>query len=392
MNLKNFNHETFFVLLCACSEPDKKRCDRIINAAGKINDWTLVYEIAQNQRVLPFLYINIKNILHAQIPGKIFEKFKTAYLDVSARNLYLSSFLLRLIGLFNHNSVNVLPLKGPVIAQDLYGDINLRGFSDLDILVDTVDAVKAWSILLENKFQPELTLDIKQFKKFIKHEDNISFLDPTGKISVELHWELSGFYLSKPLSLRHVEKNLTRIPILNKKIPHLSSENLLIYLCIHGAKHGWEFLEQICCVAELIKNKEINWRIVNETALNWQSKRMLGIGLYLSWKVLDAPVPDSVVFEIKKDKKIPVLSQEVVVLLFENPLDNYHKSITNRFSSFHIRIRDNFSDKLKYFFRLIFSPTYKEWINFPLPAWLSFLHYFLRPYRLMMSKLRSRHA
>ena len=37
--------------------------------------------------------------------------------------------------LFNENKINLLILKGPVLAVDLYGDISLRTSSDLDILI-----------------------------------------------------------------------------------------------------------------------------------------------------------------------------------------------------------------------------------------------------------------
>ena len=119
---------------------------------------------------------------------------------------------------------------------------------------------------------------------------------------------------------------------------------------------------------------------------------MLYLGLYLSWQLLDAPIPDSIAKEIEKDKKIRILAQTVVIYMFNEPVTHSRRNITNRFSSFHIDIRDNLSDKIRYCFRLIFGPTSKEWLNFPLPASLSFLHYFLRPYRLISQGLKNKHA
>ena len=214
-------------------------------------------------------------------------------------------------------------------------------------------------------------------KKFNRYEDNLSFFSKTENINIELHWEMSGFYLSRPLRLDHVEKNLKTILLNKTEILTLSEEDLLIYLCIHGTKHGWEYLEQVFCVAELIRKNNINWNKVAETEIKWQCKRILGLGVYLSWKLLDAPVPGSIVNEIKKDRTIPVLAQEAIAFMFRKPLNQ--NKITNRFSSFHIRVRDSYTDKFKYFLRLIFCPTNKEWSNFPLPARLSFLHHFLRP-------------
>ena len=384
--------EISFVLLCACSNPGKEHCDMIKNAANHVLDWNAVYKIAQNHRILPLLYINIKNNLHDRVDADVSSRLKRDCVYIAARSLYFSSVLNKIIALFRMHNIKVLPLKGPVVAKDLYGDAGIRVFSDLDILVEKYDAEKAWAVFLENGFQPELNLNANQFRKFIRYEDNISFLNKSRNVSIELHWEMSGFYLSKPLRFNHVEKNFRKISINKTEISNLSEEHLLIFLCIHGAKHGWEHLEQVCCVAEIIRKKNINWGIVNQAILDWQCRRMVYLGLYLSWDLLMAPIPGLILDEIKKDKKIPVLANKVITSMFNKSSDHTDKDITNRFSSFHIEIRDKLSDKFKYIFRLIFCPTNEDWKEFPLPAGISFFHFVLRPCRLILAGLKNTNA
>ncbi len=132
------------------------------------------------------------------------------------------------------------------MAQDVYGSVDLRQFSDLDILVYTLDSAKAWEILIAGGFQPEFELSPEQRLKYIKTEDNISFFKKN--LCVELHWELSGLYLSKPLTMEKIKDRLIKTDVNNHEVFSLSMEDMLVYLCVHGAKHGWEILEQICSV------------------------------------------------------------------------------------------------------------------------------------------------
>ena len=84
---------------------------------------------------------------------------------------------------------------------------------------------------------------------------------------------MSGIYLFKPLMLEHIEKQLNTVMISKRAVPNLSSEDLLLYLCIHGAKHGWEYLELVCCVSELLKTKKnINWNLIEQLSINGDVK------------------------------------------------------------------------------------------------------------------------
>ena len=378
--------ELTFILKCIQNKVNAKEKTRIKSLANSNLNWDLVFEIAIKQRVLPILYKKIQTIIPGIVPDRIFTKFKNAYFNNTTRNLYLLSFLISCINILEKNNIKVLPFKGIVLAQDIYGDIALRSFSDIDILVNKENASKAWSLLLNNQFKPQLTLTEDQKKKYILSEDHIAF--SKGKMHIELHWEMSGLYLSNPLTFEHVEKRLTTVHLHNKTISNLSPEDLLVYLCIHGTKHGWEYIEQVLSIAELIRiNKDIDWNYVEKLVQTLHCKKMYSIGIFLSWKIFKAPLPEYRINELKNDQRVIKLSRQAALSMFENITGSKIKYKINRFSLFHLMVRDSFTDMLRYGLRLIFRPTDKEWFYFPVPGSLSFLHYFLRPYRLLVSGL-----
>lgn len=378
-----YNSELKFVRLCACVHPDSKTREEITSKAYSGLDWDLMYEIALRQKVYPLLYQTLKSVVPDKVPNGLLNRLKQNYIANAARNIQMTSFLIYVLNLFKTHGIVGLPFKGPVLAQEIYGSIDLRQFSDLDILVSKKDSLKAWALLIAEGFEPEFKLTPKQRAKYIKTEDNLSFFK--NKIPIELHWEISGLYLSRPLVFQDMEERFLKTSVYDTEVPTLAMEDLLVYLCIHGSKHGWESLEQVCCVAELLKRYEdIDWSFVEHLALKWRCKRMLYLGLCLAESLLYAPIPSTMMERINKDREIIRMRDSVCSAMGRQVSNSKEKNFSDRFSFFHMGIRDAFPDKLRYGLRIAFCPTNKEWHYFPVPAVLSALHYGLRPLRLII--------
>ncbi len=384
--------ELRFVVLCSCLDPDSETQALIQKMGVTSLDWDKVYETAREQRTLPLVSRNIRSIIPAKTALPIAEKLKSFSFQNTTRNLFALNLLLNIVRIFRENNISVMPFKGLLTAEDIYGDIGLRSFSDLDLLVKKNQALKAWDLLKNQGFLPEISLDMGQAEKFIQVEDNMSFQFKGNNMPVELHWEMSGYYLSEPLFFEKLETRTRNIEIHNQHFLNLSSEDLLLYLCVHGAKHGWEYLEQVCCVAEVLKQKQLDWDLIEALSRDWKCANILYTGLMLATILFKAPVPDAVNKKMLVTKKNYDISESVLGNMFKKygvPGDEKGKE---RFSSFHLQIRDRAWDKSRYFFRLAFRPTKKEWQHFPVPAWLSFVHYFLRPFRLVKEGLGKHHA
>ncbi len=387
-----FSKEIEIVLLCSSINLPEQDLGRIKHLSTQNIDWRLFKKIILKNRTYVIAYKNLK-LVKESIPEKLMSDLKELAISTGARNFFFAVVLQRLVEAFNKQDIFMLPFKGPALAEQVYRDIILRPFSDLDILVSKSDAVQAFDLLKKRDLIAQFELTESQFKKYIKDEDHFQFYDPKNKIFIELHWEISGLYLYRPLAISDLAAHITDGTMNGKSIPWLFPEALLVYLCIHGSKHGWEYLEQLCCVAEIIKkNVDLDWKKIERLSLDWQCRKMLLLGLYLSVKLLKAHVPDRLQLQIDKDDTIARMADEVIDNIFNRMSNIEKKSISDRFSSFHIRIRDSFLDKIRYALRLIFRPTDKEWLYFPVPACVSFVHYLLRPCRLLICTLRGENA
>ena len=386
IQFNTLSNEIKLALLCSSVKIDKPDFDRIKHLSAQNIDWEFFKILIIQNRIYPIVYKNLK-FIEESIPVNLMSELKKMVVLTGTSNFIHTVFLQRLVAVFKEKRIFMLPFKGPVLAEQLYKDIILRPFSDLDILVDKSDAVQAFNLFKEQDLIAQLDLKKSQFEKYVNDEDHFVFYDFKNKITIELHWELSGLYLSNPITVSDLKEQIITGNINDIDIPCLSSEVLLVYLCIHGAKHGWCYLEQLCCVAELIKtDQNLDWRKIKNIASDWKCKNMLLLGMFLIKTLLKVNVPENIC-ATKNNDIVARMSIEVIDNMFNKAHNSHKKGISDRFSLFHIRIRDSIIDKIRYSLRLIFRPTDKEWLYFPVPACISFVHYFLRPCRLIIGKL-----
>jgi len=68
-----------------------------------------------------------------------------------------------------------------------------------------------------------------------------------------MHWALTPKYLPFHHDPDGVWESFTEANPAGRKIPTMAAERLLLFLCVHGAKHCWERMAWICDVSGLIR-------------------------------------------------------------------------------------------------------------------------------------------
>jgi len=87
----------------------------------------------------------------------------------SIQALTFVSRLLEILDRFESEGIEARPLKGPVLAQSLYGDVSQRQMRDLDILVGQGDMIRTLEVLqlmgYKLKF-PDRSLSARQWRRY----------------------------------------------------------------------------------------------------------------------------------------------------------------------------------------------------------------------------------
>ena len=157
----------------------------------------------------------------------------------------------------------------------------------------------------------------------------------------------------------------------------LSCEDLLLLLCFHGGKHGWEKLIWLADVAELVvSNPHLDWEYVLDQARRAGGLRMLLLGVVLANKFLGTTIPRDLEQSLARDRTVERIADGIGRDLVRGELPTYVKS-----QLYLLRVRERWQDRLRYVFRFTFTATPMEWEMVDLPPSLSVLYRFLRVLR-----------
>jgi len=369
--------EDELVLLCSRANADADTSARIrgITSANEI-DWDYVYQLARRHSVLPLIYAQLSGIPSARVPADQLARLKANYQKNVARNVFLTGELCRILQTFSAAGIDAVPYKGPALAVYAYGKLELRRFVDLDILLRKADVLRAKQLLTARGFICGAPWTDAQQALLMRTQHNLSMSQEDGRLIVELHWEVASSLFASSLQAEEFWGRLQTMRLNNVTVKCLSTEDLLLSLCVHGSKHFWERLAWICDVAELVKTRtDLNWGALLQHAAATKNDRMLFLGLCLANRLLDAPLPSHV--KSKTEAQVIVsLAIKVEQRLF-GAIGQPPVSIGQSFR-FNWAVREGWRSRLRYC-RLLFQPTDADIEAVPLPRPLSFVYYLIRP-------------
>lgn len=373
--------EVKLLLACTRTAIDAGTAARIQGLLQQDLDWDYLLQTARRHAVVPLVYWTLHASFASAVPPATLELLRSQYRESAQHSLALTGELLKLLGLFEAQGIRAIPLKGPVLAAMAYGNLSLRRFGDLDILVRHPDVLRAKQILLSQGYRPEPELTCRQEALHLQTHYVYTFVHDGSAAVVELHYRIRPRYFSFTLDPGQLQRSLELIAVGSKHVWSLSPEDTLLILCAHGANHCWERLAWICDIAELLRtHPSLNWRQVQEQARTVGSERMLLLGLWLAHELLDAELPQELVDRARGDRMLQLLAGQVSQDLFRE-----REAAPGLFESafFHLRARERWRDRVRYCLGVAMVTTAEDWALFPLPVSLSFIYSLIRPIRLL---------
>ncbi len=370
MNPREFQ----LLLYCARSRPDARSARDLVSEGI---DWQILLKLAAHHCVRPMLLQTLKSVCWDAVPQKI--QFELTLFNKAnvQKNLLFTGELLHLLDLFQQNAIPIAALKGPVLADSVYGHISLREFSDLDVIVHEADLSKAEDILTARGYQADFP-DRHYRSAFLSYQGQYALRHSNTGISVDLHWRLSGRGVPFPLQLAEIWPRLEQVMIADRTVPTVAHDDLALFLAGHGTKEGWRSLIWVCDFAEFLrKYQDIDWVAVLDRAQQSHCSRSLLLAIALASTLLDAPAPAALVGRAWKDSAIRALAQEAKLRMLHTVLEGELGEFLNGLNT-----ADRLTQRLRRVAILLTTRTVGDYKAFPLPKSLWGIYYFTRPFRL----------
>ncbi|MFB2771558.1 nucleotidyltransferase family protein [Pelatocladus sp. BLCC-F211] len=344
----NVSPEMQLLLCCASTQIDAAKTEQIKSLIQQANlDWQKITSSAWKHGLMPLLYTNLNAIASDTVPKDVLNQLRNLFYTNAQRSLMLTGELVQLLRLLQENGISAVPYKGPVLANLLYGNIGLRQFCDLDILVQQQDVLKFKTLLMSRGYRPKVQLteaeEINYLKDKSKHTYNL--INDSKGIMVEIHWRITPRYTSA-IEVKYVWENLHSSSLGGMKIYTFSAEDWLLLLSNHASRHRWEKLSWLADIAELLRqNTEINWERVIQKANDFDCRRMLFLGLFLTRQLIGINLPTEVINKINNDQKVTKLASEISLDILSQNNTN-QKFMQN--TRYHIQVRERLQNKILY--------------------------------------------
>jgi len=374
-----------FLLNCCKTNPTTTDIEQICTYITQLNDQHLteIISLAYSHGVFPLIYHSIQTHASKLVSSEALATLKQYNMNIVMQNMRMTAELIRIIKLLEENDIEALAFKGPALAKLAYGDVTLRQYGDLDILIKTQDIAKTIELLTKDEYIPEITLPEATQKTFFAC---VNVIGLEKAIRVEIHWEL----VSKNYAIDWEEDELWKakdITNINTAIiPTLNYNTHLLYLCAHGSKHTFERLIWVCDIDRIIRaNPDLSWQNLFADAQAKGIVRMLLLGIHLCHKLLALPLPENIRSQAMNDVAVDKLANHIIQLHFSTS-NTQGKSYT----TFGLlwKMRENLNDRLRFAYCGMFAPKFDDFQYIKLPRQLIMLYPVIRPFRLAMKYLQ----
>ena len=339
-------------------------------------DWEYLFLTAGYHGLIPLLH---KHLAADLAPIKTRSRLKLQSVANVQNILHLHAKQLKLQRLFEDNKIPIAIFKGSVLSQMAYGEIALRQAGDIDVLISRADFQRARQLLESLGYQMTPALTDAQLNSHLASHCEIQFVRDDWFTVVDLHWALAPKNFVFKLETDDVLSRLQPVSLAGTEIQTLATEDLILYLSMHGAKHLWRAVEWITSLAELIRAAEsITWDTVIQRAENAHATRMLALGLRLVERVSDVKIPAEVLQTVDPAAGIKRMAETILADIF---VLSGHADSTET-NLYNLKIMDRKRDVLLSALRAVFVPTISDWSALNLPPSFHSLYYAYRPLRL----------
>lgn len=354
---------------------------QIIEIANSPLDWDFLIQSAAANSVTPLVARYLLDHVSDNIESGRARQLHAALRASTVRCLVLTQQLIRLMDAFRAQGIVAIPYKGPVLALQAYGDITLREYGDLDIVLPHREIARANDVMLGLGYHPTFPFAISPAKISRVVPGEYNYRDESGRVVADLHTERTLRHFPKPPNLEELAYRLVPVEVAGHSMSTFSLEDRFPILCIHGSKDFWQRIIWIADIAELIRSHPVlDWDLVVRRAESLEAGRMLRLGLALAQKLLDADLPREIAGWVARDTFADSAANKMASRHLSR--EGARLGAADRFE-FRRQMLPSTLDGLRYSIRLAITPADDDWSALRLPRPLSPLYRALRPLRLV---------
>jgi hypothetical protein len=370
------SREAELALACACMGFSDTAAQKVHLLFDGI-DCNSLMPFAEAHGLIPLICWNLNR---SELRPAGFEIFEERFRSEAHRSLLLTRELFRVLDVLAANGITALAHKGPALSCLLYGDLCLRSYADIDVLVAADEALRAKAALSSAGWKSLDSFSAVEQRAYIRSGCEFTFRSGNGML-VELHWAVTPRFYAVDFDFARMIERATTMEVAGRLIKTLAIDDLLLVLAVHGAKHMWARFSWIVDIAAFLQTTTIDWGGVIRKSNAYGVERIVGTALIVASETCGVPLPAEAEPLILKDSKVRPLALELVADAVAEA-QSFDTETTGYFVMF-AKLREHWRDRVRMFMRLAFTPSSSEWNTIRLPRQLSLFYVLVRALRLL---------
>ena len=298
------------VRLAARAELDEARAGQFRSAAVGGLDWQGVLTVASHHRVLPLLYIHLREHAPGAAPDALLASLQQFVQSAAVRVLFLSSQMALIADRLGDEGVPLLVLKGPTLSE-AYGGAARRPFSDNDLLIRRGDFGRVEHALLGLGFNRRKRSQRQLDGHLLIHREYTFGQSVNGHVStVDVHTNVAPLGYAYDGTYDRLAGRARPVRIGGARVDALGWSDLFLILCVNALKDQWDRLRLASDLAELAGHID-DWDQAEAEAVGQGSLRAFRIGVLVAADELDGDFPDDVLARARADREASTLARTI---------------------------------------------------------------------------------
>ena len=376
--------ETELLLEC-CFPPAKKgETATVRELLQRDLRWEQLLDVGGKHGVLPLVARHVENAADHDVPEKVESQLRDRSRSVTVRNLQYVEELHTIFDAFEDEGIRAIPFKGPVLAASSFGDISLRAFTDLDVLVHRNDVPAAVDFLENRGYEwtrnaPRLD-DSALLGGPVTRPLTCEYALERGEYTVEVRWRIGESGVPFGIGFETLWDRHDAVSVAGMELPALNPTDRLLMLAYHGTKHRWYLLKWVADFAVSVREIDPDWSRLLHRASSTGVERKLLVATALATSLFDLGVPERVERRVRDDDRAEALARTIAAEITEGAPER--PSSTDRLL-YNLGATDSRSAAVRMLFgRQRLHPSVFEYERLPLPGKFHPLYYPIVPIRL----------
>lgn len=328
--------------------------------------------------MVPLVYRQLAATPEDAVPEEVLAELAATATAIGATNLRLAAALLELLDALEQAGVRTIAYKGPTLAMRAYGNLSLRHYNDLDVLIRRRDIRAATRALEAAGFRLHDPVGRSAEEAALRWGHHFAFLREQDTL-LEVHWRFHKPLFGSPLPEDEIWRKSGETRVAGRAVRTLDPVHELLVLATHGSWHGWSQLSWVCDVAEFLRaTPGLDPSDAMEAARRHGYVRPLLLAFHLANRFLNAELPGYVQTAIARERAVTDAGAVIERRVRAGSAPDYESA------RLQLALRERVRDKAAFALRAIFQPNPADLRAARLPAPLFPLYYVLRPLRMAL--------